>query len=68
MDFTFLPFIEERENTGSLIPRSVNDPITTLLFFGGVKKYYDGPVAFYIYFGCYSAIPKFLSFFDFRTL
>jgi len=62
MEFVFLPFIEERENVGSIVPRSVNDPITTLLFFGGVQKYYDGPVALYIYFVCDSAIPKFLFF------
>lgn len=28
--------------------------------FGGIKKYYDGSVALYIYFVCDSAIPKFL--------
>lgn len=66
MEFVFLPFIEERENVGSIIPRSVNDPITTLLFFGGVQKYYDGPVALYIYFVCDSAIPKFLFFFKYQ--
>jgi hypothetical protein len=53
------PFIEERENIGSIRPKSLNDPFTTLPF-GRVKKYYDGSVALYIYLLCDSAIPKFL--------
>ncbi|TAI95824.1 hypothetical protein DMA11_25075, partial [Marinilabiliaceae bacterium JC017] len=57
MEFTFT--FHRIENIGSIRPRSANDPITTLPF-GGVKKYYDGSVALYIYFVCDSAIPKFL--------
>lgn len=55
----FSPSIEERENIGSIRPRSLNDPFTTLPF-GRVKKYYDGSVALYIYLVCDLAIPKFL--------
>lgn len=51
--------VEERENIGSIRPRSLNDPFTTLPF-GRVKKYYGGSVALYIYLVCDSAIPKFL--------
>jgi hypothetical protein len=47
MEFTF-PFRLEKREIGSTRPKSLSDPFTTLLF-GGVKKYYDGSVAFYIY-------------------
>ena len=67
-----------RGRMGGWSDRSLNNPITTLLFFfGKVQKYYDGSVALYIYFVCDSAIPKFLFFskkrkkkivFFFRTL
>ena len=52
---------EKREESIRLRPKSIKNPITTLLFFYfSDKKYYDGPVALYIYFICDSAIPKFL--------
>jgi len=58
-----LTFTQRKIKIGSIRPRSVNDQITTLPFVG-VQKYYDGSVAFYIYyiiwFVCDSAIPKLL--------
>lgn len=42
---------KKSENIESLRPRLVNDLITALPFFLGVKKkYYDGSVALYLYY------------------
>jgi len=58
-----LTFHSRKIKIESLSPRWVNDQIATLPF-GGVKKYYDGSVAFYFkmdsFFVFDSAIPKFL--------
>lgn len=48
MEFIFtFPFraVQGIENRGSIRPRAVNDPITTLPFFLVILKYYDGSVA-----------------------
>jgi len=54
------PLFYRRKERESIWSRSLNDPFTTLPFVG-VKKYYDGSVALYIYLVCDLAIPKFLS-------
>jgi len=53
-----LTFLFHRRKIESSRSRSLNHPITTLLFVS--SKYYDGSVALYINFVCNSAIPKFL--------
>lgn len=47
MEFLF-PFHRRKRQIESIRPRSLNDPFTILPFVG-VKKYYDGSVALYIY-------------------
>jgi len=46
MEFAFLPFLKEREKMGSIIPRSVNDPITTLLFLEEFKNTMMAPLLY----------------------